>query len=111
MKKRLIIAGVVVLAIIAIMFLPESNELQDGEITQTGSIDISDSSSYTHDVLYPKKFSTSPRVKIKLTKGSGYLEIIEQRADGFIFKSSNLGYSVAEGAQVEWAASGFIADK
>lgn len=108
MKKRLIIAGAVVLAIISIMFLPESNELQDGEIAQTGSVEISDSLSYTHDILYPEKFSATPRVKIKLTKGSGYLEIIEQRPDGFIFKSSSLGYSLAEGAHVEWVASGFV---
>lgn len=111
MKKRLLITGVVVLMIIAIMFLPESNELQDGEIAQTGSVEISDSLSYTHDILYPEKFSATPRVKIKLIKGSGYLEVIEQRPDGFIFKSSNLGYSLAEGAHVEWVASGFVSDQ
>ena len=108
MKKLL---AAVVLVIVAIMLLSKSGGLQDGEIAQMGSVEISDSLSYMHEVLYPERFDTAPRVKIKLTTGSGYLEIIEQRADGFVFKSSNLGYSVAEGAHVEWTAFGIVANK
>ena len=108
MKKFLLVSVVVVFVIAMFMLLSEADRLQEGEIAQSGSIEISNSLSYKHDVLYPEKFSASPRVKIKLTKGSGYLEIVEQRTDGFIFKSSNLGYSVAEGAHVEWVASGPI---
>lgn len=108
MKKILAAAVVLALVIAVFMFLSERDGPQDGEVAQTGSVEISDSLSYTHEVLYPEPFHILPRVKIKLTTGSGYLEIIEQRADGFIFKSSNLGYSVAEGAHVEWAAVGFV---
>ena len=106
MKKILLVSAVVVFVVAMFMLRPDADRLQEGEIAQSGSIEISNSLSYKHDVLYPEKFSASPRVKITLTKGSGYLEIIEQRADGFIFKSSSLGYSVAEGAHVEWIASG-----
>jgi len=79
-------------------------------IAISDSIEVSNSESYLHDVLYPKKFSSLPRLSIKLTKGSGYLESVEQRLDGFVFKTSSLGYSEAEGAYVEWKARGFTND-
>ena len=105
MKKWPLVIGVAL--IVAVVFLPDSNELQEGEVVQKGALEISDSLTYQHEIIYLQKFSILPRLNIKLIKGSGYLEIIEQRLDGFIFKSSNLGYSVAEGAHVEWTAAGF----
>ena len=108
MKKLLSIFAVAIISVAIYMLLPDSDELQEGEIVQTNSVEISNSTSYQHDVFYQITFNSLPMVKIKLTKGSGYLEIIEQRADGFIFKTSHLGYSEAEGAFVEWTASGFI---
>lgn len=110
MKKILAASIVLALVIAVFMFVTERDGPQDGEVAQIGSVEISDGLSYTHEVLYPEPFHILPRVKIKLTTGSGYLEIIEQRADGFVFKSSNLGYSVAEGAHVDWTAFGIVAN-
>lgn len=106
-KKLLLLTGLVLIVAGVLVFLPDSKELQPGEVVQKGNIEISDSLIYQHNIVYPKIFSRSPHVEIKLTKGSGYLEIVEQRVDGFVFKSSNLGYSVADGAHVEWTATGF----
>jgi len=107
MKKILLIFGVAVLSVALFILLPESNDLQEGEFVQTSSIEISKSENYKHEVFYPEKFSSPPRLEIKFTKGRGYLEIVEQRVDGFIFKASNLGYIEAEGAYVEWTATGY----
>ena len=111
MKKLLFVSTAAILVIMVLVLLPESDQLQDGEIVQAGSMEISDSTVYKHEVYYPEKFSASPRVKIKIKKGSANLEVIEQRTDGFVFKASNLGYSVADGAHVEWTASGFVVDE
>ena len=108
-KKKLILLGALALAIV-FMLLPEFNGLQDGESVQTGIIEISDKQNYKHDVFFPEKFISQPRVEISFTKGSGYLDILEIRTDGFVFKVSNLGYSVAEGAYVQWVATGVIAE-
>lgn len=107
-KKLLLTFGLLLTIIIVLLLSPGANELQPGEVVQQGDIEISDSLTYTHEILYPKSFSRPPRVEIKLITGSGYLEIVEQRSDGFVFKSSHLGYSVAEGAQVKWRAAGFV---
>jgi len=108
MKKTVSVFAAVVIGLAMYTFLSGSDELQKGEIEQSASIEVSNSESYLHDVQYPKKFSSLPRLSIKLTKGSGYLEAVEQRLDGFVFKTSSLGYSEAEGAYVEWKARGFI---
>lgn len=108
MYKVLVVPVVLIVMAMVYVLMPEADRLQDGEVSQTGSIEISDRLSYKHEVFYPARFNVMPRVKIKLTKGSANLEIIEQRVDGFIFKASNLGYSVAEGAHVDWVASGLI---
>ncbi len=108
MKKMLLVLALVVIVIGVFLIPYGADELQAGEVRQQGSIEISNSLNYKHNILYVDEFNSLPRVKIELVKGSGYLEIIEQRTDGFIFKSSNLGYSVAEGAHVEWAATGFM---
>lgn len=105
MKILLAVFAAVVFTVAATMLLPESDELQKGEIVQTNSIEISNTDNYEHEVIYPENFSSLPRVKIKLTKGSANLEIVEQRTDGFIFKASNLGYNIAEGAHVVWTAA------
>ena len=108
MNNWLLVIGAVLLAVAAFVFLPDEHELLEGEIVQTGNIEISDSLTYKHEVLYPKMFSVLPNVTIKLTKGSANIEVVEQRVDGFVFKSSSLGYSVAEGAHVEWTATGLL---
>jgi len=108
MKRLYLVFALVVIFLAVYALMPESEVLQEGEVEQTASIEVSNSESYLHNVLYPKKFSALPRLSIRLTKGSGYLEAVEQRLDGFVFKTSSLGYSEAEGAYVEWKARGFI---
>ena len=108
MKNWLLVIVAVLLAVAAFVFLPDEDELLEGEVMQTGEIEISKSLTYKHEVFYPKKFSILPNVTIKLAKGSANIEVLEQRVDGFIFKSSNLGYSVTEGAHVEWTATGLL---
>jgi hypothetical protein len=110
-KKKLTILGVSILAAVVFMLWPEFDGLQDGDAVQTGIIEISNNDNYKHDVFFPKRFASPPRVEISLTKGSGHLEIIETRTDGFVFKISNLGYSVVEGAYVQWVATGKIAER
>ena len=111
MKKTLFVFALVCITLSAYPFYPQSNEFKPGEIVQTGGLEISNSPTYTHDVIYPETFGNLPRVTIKLTKGSANLEIVEQRVDGFIFKTSNLGYSVAQGAHVEWTAAGRLGER
>jgi hypothetical protein len=110
MKKLYLVFASVVIFLAVYALLSGSDELQEGEVEQTAIIEVSNSESYQHNVLYPKKFSSLPRFSMKLIKGSGYLEAVEQRLDGFVFKTSSLGYSEAEGAYVEWKARGFIDD-
>ena len=106
MKKILLIIALIGI-VIAVFALPDQpEELLAGEFIQDGRLEISNSPHSKHDVIYPEIFGALPTVSIKLLTGRGNLEIIEQRADGFIFKSSNLGYSVAEGAHVAWVATG-----
>jgi hypothetical protein len=106
-----VVAAAAVLSLAVYALSPESDELQEGEVAQTAIIEVSNSTGYQHDVLYPKKFSSLPRLKVKLIKGSGYLEAVEQHLEGFVFKTSSLGYSETEGAYVEWTAKGFINNK
>lgn len=106
MKKILLISGLIALAIVVFALPDEPEELLAGEFMQEGSLEISSSMHSKHSVIYPEIFAALPRVDIKLVTGRGNLEILEQRADGFIFKSSNLGYSVADGAHVAWVAIG-----
>jgi hypothetical protein len=108
MKKIFLMFAVIIMLLVVYILLPDSDALRQGEIEQTASIEVSNSDSSQHNVLYPKQFSSLPRLTIKLTKGSGYLEAVEQRLDGFVFKTSSLGYSEAEGAYVEWRAKGFV---
>jgi len=111
MKKLFLVVAVAVICLALYTLLPVTDELLEGEVLQTAIIEVSNSTGYQHDVIYPEKFSSLPRLKVKLIKGSGYLETVEQHLDGFVFKTSNLGYSEAEGAYVEWGARGFIDDK
>ena len=106
MKKILLMAGVLAMVIAVFAIPDEPEELLEGEFIQNGNLEISNSAHSKHHVIYPEIFSTLPAVTIKLVTGRGNLEIIEQRTDGFIFKSSNLGYSVAEGAHIAWVATG-----
>jgi hypothetical protein len=107
-KKKLIVFVVVICAII-FMLLPRTNDLREGESIQTGTIEISNSDVYRHDVLFPEKFATPPSVEIEFTSGSGYLEVVETRSDGFVFTTSNLGYAASQGAFVKWLAIGTLA--
>jgi hypothetical protein len=108
MKKFLVV--VVVAAVIAAVYLllSDTEVLPEGQVMRTGTLEISNKTSYKHDVSFPETFSELPEVEIRLVKGSGYLEILETRLDGFSFKTSNLGYSEAEGAHVEWKATGLV---
>ncbi len=106
MVKWRVFIALVLLVIFIIVMQVDRNELRPGEILQSGNVEISGQLTNSHDVLYEKNFEVLPRVSVKLTAGSANLEIIEQRVDGFIFSASNLGYSVAEGAHVEWVAAG-----
>lgn len=108
MKKLLFVSGAALIVVAAFLFFSGSSKLNEGEVLQSGVIEISNSLTYRHNIVYPEKFRMLPRIDIKLRKGSGNLEIIEQRTDGFIFTASNLGYSVAEGAHVEWSAIGLL---
>ena len=54
MKKFLLMSVVVAFVIAMFMLLSETDRLQEGEIAQSGSIEISNSLSYKHDVLYPE---------------------------------------------------------
>ena len=111
LKKLFAAVAAAVVLLAAYALFPESGELQEGEVVQGARLEVSNSTSYQHNVLYPEKFSSLPRLKIKLITGSGYLDVVEQRVDGFVFKTSNLGYSETEGAFVEWDARGFINEK
>lgn len=108
MKKLLLLFGAAFVFVMVYLSSSTPDALRQGEILQTGSVEVSNNTSYQHEVFYPEKFSSLPEVNIKFVSGSGYLEIVEQRLDGFVFKTSNLGYSEAEGARVEWRATGFI---
>ena len=108
MKKGLLVIGVAVVLLAVYLLQPGEDVLQPGETVQNGRIEVSNSTSYQHDITYSQIFTSLPRIKVKLITGSGYLEIVEQRVDGFIFKTSHLGYAEAKGAYVEWTAAGFI---
>jgi hypothetical protein len=108
MKKIISVFAVVAVIVITYLWLSAPRKLLEGEIVQTDSIEVSNKTNNLHEVVYPQSFSSLPRLKLKLSKGSGYLDVVEQRVDGFIIKTSNLGYSEAEGAYVEWTARGFI---
>jgi len=108
MKNLLSVFAAAAVFALSYLLFSGPDELQEGEIVRTGSMEISNSTSYQYDVPYQARFSSLPELKIELIKGSAYLEVVEQRVDGFIFKTSNLGYSEAEGAYVEWSATGFI---
>ncbi len=109
-KKKIILLVISIFVVAGYLLLSETRELQEGESAQTGVAEISDSNSYKHEVSFPKEFISVPRIEVSLIKGRGYLDILEKRSDGFIFKVSNLGYTVSEGAHVQWVATGIIAE-
>ena len=83
-------------------------KLESGQ--QSGVVKISDRMEERHEVFYPKKYVSSPNLKIDMTIGLGArLKIIEQREDGFVFSASDIAYSRSDGAQVKWDAHGELA--
>lgn len=73
---------------------------------QTDTLEISDRNDAVFEVFYPAPYKMPPTLKVRFIKGRGTIEFVEQRADGFRFKTRDVGYMVGEGAHVEWSATG-----
>jgi hypothetical protein len=75
-------------------------------LRQADSIQVSGRSDQVFEVFYPHAFARAPNLKVRFAKGDGTLEFVEQRADGFKFKTRDVGFITSVGAEVEWVATG-----
>lgn len=108
-RKMAWMAVAIFLTITIILYIfPINSEPTNGMYNQTDAIQISERENYIFQVYYPRPYSTIPNLKLKLTHGHGKLEIVEQRKDGFSFKSIEVSYNTDIGAHVQWTASGYI---
>lgn len=108
MKNFLVAVTVAAVFAALYMLLSGTEELQEGQVMHSGTLQVSNKRSYIHDVVFPQTFAEQPQVAVKLIKGNGSPEILETRLDGFSFIVKDLGYSEVEGAHVEWKATGFV---
>ena len=102
--------GLCVVLTVSIYIYSHRSEQISNNGTQSGVVKISDVVVGHHEVFYQKKYVSPPNLTIDLDIGLGArLELIEQRADGFVFAATNISWSDSKGAYVKWQAHGEIA--
>ncbi|WP_295550810.1 hypothetical protein [uncultured Pseudacidovorax sp.] len=90
------------------LFLWGPTGANSGPLRQSDSIKVSDRSDDVFEVFYPRAFAHAPNLKVRFVRGNGTLEFVEQRADGFKFKTHEVAFFSDLGAEVEWVAAGNV---
>jgi hypothetical protein len=87
---------------------PDSLNSQPSYHTQTGKMELTKRTDSDCEVFYPRPFANTPNLTLRASKGSVEMRILEQRPDGFRFRTGSLSYSVGVGLWVEWEARGIL---
>ena len=75
-------------------------------LIQSDTVQVSGRGDKSLSVFYPKPYKSAPYLKLQFAKGDGEINILEQRADGFILSLRDVSYVVGDGAHIEWSATG-----
>lgn len=105
-RRQAVAATVCFLVLTAGIYLWSPGSGLARQTLQTGTMEISNRRDDVLEVFYAKPFRTPPNLNVRFTKGSGEIELVEQRADGFRFKTRTVSYISVEGAHIEWLATG-----